>query len=258
MKWLWAILAFIFTSLFVSGITINYFISSVDSGFENAKLSINGKSSKFIDDSYSSFYSNMDQKQKENIEKITELPDDFRKQVLSEYCTPEKKEEPFCDARYISGEMSFEQIMKLKIKGEFEKIMTEALTEVNSSFLEFTKYPLIPLSIVAAILGLVFYMAANGMLKGIQVFLGNISWLSFFSAISFKIMPNTLKILVSRFLYNLPAQSKSISEIMKEILFDWLTPVMVSAYIFSLWIAAISFILWIIIKLCRNYTLKMN
>ena len=122
----------------------------------------------------------------------------------------------------------------------------------------FNKFPLTIISIISAILGIIFYMTALGMFKGFQVFSGNVSWLSFLSSISFKFMPSVLEKAVVQMQQNIPAGSEGVSSIMKNVLFSWLTPAISKAFMFSVYLTLISFIIWIGIKFFRRYSVDVN
>ena len=189
---------------------------------------------------------------KKSIEAINELPADVRKQSLEEQCK-DKSDQPFCDQDFISGKSSFDDVLKKKTKEQTEPVFIQALDNVRNQLAVFSKFPLVLISIISAILGIVFYMLAQGTLKGFQIFSGNIAWLSFLSAISFKFMPGVLEKAVSAMQQNVPVGSEGVSLVMKSILFSWLTPAIDDAFMFSIYLTIISFVIWIGIKFYRKY-----
>ena len=251
MKWLWSVLAFFFTTIFITAITTNAFISSIDSGYENAKYEASRQVSVLAAQSIPGIYA-QNPDLKKSIEAINELPADVRKQSLEEQCK-DKSDQPFCDQDFISGKSSFDDVLKKKTKEQTEPVFIQALDNVRNQLAVFSKFPLVLISIISAILGIVFYMLAQGTLKGFQIFSGNIAWLSFLSAISFKFMPGVLEKAVSAMQQNVPVGSEGVSLVMKSILFSWLTPAIDDAFMFSIYLTIISFVIWIGIKFYRKY-----
>ncbi len=252
MKWLWSFLAFIFAAIFVTAITTNAFISSINSGYENAKYEASRQVDIFAAQNLPVIYvQNPDLKK--SIDAINALPDDVRKQNLDEQCK-EKPEQPFCDQDFISRKLSFDDVLKKKTKEQLEPAFIQSLEEVKTQLEIFNKFPLILISLISAVLGIIFYMLAQGTFRGLQFFSGNISWLSFLSAISFKFMPSVLEKAILKMQQNVPAGSEGISSIMQNVLFSWLNPAINNAFMFSVYLTIISFIVWISIKLYRiNY-----
>ncbi|MEK6887188.1 MAG: hypothetical protein AABW88_05140 [Nanoarchaeota archaeon] len=256
MKWLWSFLAFIFAAMFVTAITTNAFISSINSGYENAKYEVSKQVDIFSAQNIPTIYA-QNPELKASIDALNALPPDVKKQTLEEQCK-DKSEQPFCDEGFISGELTFDEVLKKKTKEQFEPSFLQALDEVKNQMAVFNKFPLTIISVISAILGVIFYMTAHGMFKGFQVFSGNVSWLSFLSAASFKFMPNVLNKVIANMQQNVPAGSESISALMTDILFSWLTPAINNAFMFSIYLAALSFILWIGIKLFRKYSIGIT
>lgn len=253
MKWLWSFIAFIFAAVFVSAITTHILISSINEGYEQAKLNVKTEAASFADEGLKTTYSQMTADQKSAINTIKSLTVEQRKETLMDQCTGEQKTQPFCDSRFLEGKMELDDIIKENIKTQFETAMLQALEEVKTQLGLFTKYPLILISIISAVLSIVFYMIAHDLMKGIQMFSGNASWLSFLSAISFKFMPNILQKLVSQAQQNVPAGAEQISATMQNILFSWLNPAINNAFMFSVYVTVISFMIWLAIKLLRKY-----
>jgi len=251
MKWLWSFLAFVFIAIFITAITTNVFISSINSGYENAKLEAGKQADIFAVSSVPTIYA-QNPELKASIDAINLLPAELRAQTLNEQCK-DKSEQPFCDEDFISGKLTFDEILKKQTKAQLQPLLIQALDEVKLQLAIFNKFPLVLISIISAVLGIIFYMLAQGMFKGLQFFSGNVSWLSFLSAVSFKFMPYVLNKAISKMQQDIPAGAEGISEAMKNILLSWLTPAVNDAFMFSIYLTIISFIIWITIKFYRRY-----
>lgn len=257
MKWLWNFLAFIFAAIFISAITTHVLISSINEGYEQAKLNVKTEAATFANTGLQTTYSQMTPDQVAAINVIKSLTVEQRKAMLMDQCKdPQVKTNPYCDSRFLEGKMELDDILKENIKTQFEAAMLQALDEVKTQLGFFTKYPLILISIVAAVLSIIFYMITHNLIKGTQMFAGNISWLSFLSAVSFKFMPNVLQKLISQ--QAVPAGAEGITEVMKKIVLSWMNPAINQAFMFSVYLTIISFVIWISIKLLRKYEFISN
>ena len=259
MKWPYSVFAFILVTIFVSGLTTQVFISEVNSGFEDAKNSLDEKGTAYADQSLELLYSTQfTDAQKIQIKQVEELTPSQREQALGNQCLREDfKDSPFCNPRFISGQISFNESLKENTKKQFIDAETQALTQMNEKLSGYGKYPLILISVIAGILSLIFYYLTNKSLFGIQTFAGNAAWLGLLSAVSYYFMPNILDKLVSTLSGAQGAEAQLVN-ITKEIMFTWLTKAMDSAFVASLWISGLTFILWLSLKLYRKYTFSVE
>lgn len=259
LKWLLSTFAFIFLMIFVSAFTTDVFISGIDSGFDETKQTIREESLTFIDANEDILYSGMGEGGKEQIEEIEAIPVSQREAVFNEQCVGRNPNETiFCDERFISGESTLVEIMKGSFAGQMEAAQLEAFNQMNVKFSKYTKYPLILISIIAAVLSVVFYSFSKGILPGIQSFSGNVSWLLFLSSLTFKFMPGIINKILGVTQPEVPVGSEGLFEFTKEIMFAWLAPAMNHAFIVSISVAVIAFLIWAIIKIVRKYTIDIE
>lgn len=252
LKWLFSTLGFIFLVIFLTGLTSNVFLSKAIDSFDQVETSFQENTDFIVDQSIEEFYANLEPEQKQSFEEIEKLTPAQREIVLSPQCQGED-EGPFCDQRFISGTLTFDEILRDSAKTQVQEQQDVALGQVKDKLLGYTKYPLILISIIAGILSLLFYVVGNGWL-GTQTFLGNAAWLSLLSVISYKVFPSLFKKLIS-FTQPAGANPEALAA-MQNILVEWLSPVLNSAFFLSLWLTIISFILWLAIKLFRKYTIE--
>ena len=258
MKWLYSTLAFILVTVFVSGLTTHVFIREVNSGFEDAKNSLPQKAGVYANQSLDVFYTQFTDAQKLQVNQIEALTPSQRKEVLGDQCLRQDfKDSPFCNPRFISGQINFNESLKENTEKQFIEAQTQALNQVNEKLTGYGKYPLILISVIAGILSLIFYYLTNKSLFGIQTFAGNAAWLGLLSAVSYYFMPNILDKLVSTLSGAQGAEAQLVN-ITKEIMFTWLTKAMDSAFVASLWISGLTFILWLALKLYRKYTFSVE
>jgi hypothetical protein len=192
---------------------------------------------------------------KSSLAVIDSMSNEQKKLFLQEQCSsPERKDEPFCEPEYVSGALTFDQIIIKKTSVQFEEAMLQALNEVKNNLLGFVQnIPLVLIMIVSAILGVLFYILADGAEKGIGIFLGNTVWLMFMSAISFKLMPFALDKMTASMTSSVPAGSEGIAAATKDIVLAWFAPAINSAFMATVWITIIIFVMWLGYKLYRKY-----
>lgn len=259
MKWIYSVLAFIFVALFVSAITVNAFISYVDSGFEDAKQAAANESSVFANEGLNITYSQMSPEQIKQLDVIKSLSVDQKKISLVSQCNdPAFKTQPFCDSRFLTGQLSLDDVIKEGIKQQFENATLQGLTASKEKLTNFSKYHLLLVSIISGILSILFYVLAEGPLPGLQRFGANMAWLSFLSAVSFWLMPGILKSFVENMVKNAPIIAQSASSIMTKIMFAWLNPAISKAFWLGIWLMVIGVIIWLGFKFFRKYSLSVE
>lgn len=257
-KWLWSLMGFLLLATAISALTLNVFITAVNDDFDNINTIAREKSQVYAEETYSSFMDQMNPQARQQIAAFELMLKDQKRIVLTAYCADEsKKEELFCNPKYISGELNFEQVLKEKVKTEFEQTMTTALTEFKNQLSRFTAVPLIPVAIITSILSIFFYFLARGFFGGLQKFFSSAAWLSFLSAISFKTMKGFFeKILTSKLVEAAQQQgagAEKLALLLKDILMQWLSGAMDKSFIVCLMLAGIALVLWLAIKLYRKY-----
>ncbi len=254
-KWIFSTLAFLLLTVFISALTMNVFISSVTAGFETAKESVKQKSDIFANDAVKSFYAGLTAAQKSQFEQIKAFTTEQRQQVLSGQCkTTELKDAPFCNPQFIAGQITFDDAVKESYKKQFEAAQNLALEQMRAQLSSYAQYPLLLIAIVSGIVSLVLYVIRNGIASGVQVFAGSVSWLSFLSAVSFKLMPALIDKLLSR-VSAVGEVNKLAVSLTKEVVFSWLNPAMQSGFMVSILMAGIGFVIWSGVKIFRKYEL---
>lgn len=251
-KWLLSMLAFIFLAAFITSLTMNVFISSIDTDFDDTKASLKENSVKFAEQNQDIL--EMNESSAKQIQEIEALTPAQRKQALEKQCVGKNTTQyAFCDERFISGEMSFDEIIKENMAKQIETAQLQAFTMMNEKFSLYRKYPLILISIIAAILSLIFYSLSKGIFPGLQAFAGNISWLSFLSALSFKFMPKLINKLLGVAQKDIGIQSQALFDFTRETMLSWFGPAMNHAFIVTISVAIITFLIWTILKILKKY-----
>ncbi len=254
MKWIYSALAFIFVAFFISGITTNVFLQDVDSGSKDLTDLINQKSDVFADQNLKIFYSSLDVQKKQQVDQIKSLTDEQRQLVLGAQCkTSEIKNSTFCNPDFISGKLTFDDVIRADSKKQFVQGISQAIDLSKEKLLGYEIYFNLWVAVAAGVLSVILYYLANDSLFGVQTFFGNASWLALLSAITYKFMPNFIDKTLSVAMQNLGGDAFS-ANLIKEIMLAWLAPGMDHAFVFSMWVAAIFFVLWISLKFYRNYT----
>lgn len=254
MKWLLSLIAFILLAVSISSFTTNVFLEESFLTFEKAKQNALSSNDVIVDKTVSDFYSNMDAKQKANIDQISSMTKDEKTATLIPLCSQkEMSGEIFCDDRFIRGEISFDDVIKEKINDQVDNVTIISMDTFKAGLEKYQQTNLILITLAAGILSLIIYVLANGA-KGFQKFAGNTCWLSILSAVSFKAMPFIMDGILKVTLAGKDATSQQVASLLMQTIKDWLIPAMDKAFWISILIAVIAFIIWAIVKLRTEYS----
>lgn len=256
-KWMLSFLAFIFAALAVSSLTTNVFLNASLGSFDAVKASIGDKVKPLVDDDVKQFYAQLTAGQKQEVEQIKSLTTEQRKQLIDPCKEPDKKDQPFCNPGFISGQLSFDGALRENRQQAYQQSLSQAFDQLKEKIAGYASYPLFLIGIAAIFLSLLAYSAVNGVFGGVQIFSGNIAWLSFLSAVSFKTMPS----FIDRLLLTVQQQnggSASASSVIKDITFSWLVPAMNAAFWLAVWIMIPTAVIWIGMKIYRNYDVSFR
>ncbi len=256
-KWLYYFCAFICLSLFVSSLTGKLFIDSVVAGADAAKQNASQQVDVVVKASLQDIYSHMNQTQLQQIQQINSLTLDQRKLLIPGCQANNETNQPFCDSRFIAGTMTFDDIMKEGLSQQFSNATNSSIDAVESQITKYNSYNLVLIAVVSCMLGLILYVAAKGT-TGLQMFFGNLSWLFLLSALSFKTMPALINKLVSSANLGNDPTTQKIGSVLIGVVVDWMKPAMNHVAMVSIILAIICLVVWVSMKVFRNYDVSVN
>lgn len=249
-KWLFSTLGFIFLAIAISSLTMGVFLTSAVDNFDILEKTFSESADELVNTSLVSFYEEMTQEQVQNIQEIEALTPVQRQLILPAQC---KDESGFCNPRFISGEINFDQSIRESASLQIEEQQEVALGGLRDKIQGYLKYPLIMISIIGSLLSLIFYIVGSKV-QGIQSFFGNVSWLSLLSAVTFKLMPLAIDKIIS-------AAGSGLGEgvdLLRESALAWLVPSMNAGFWLSVWLTIIGFVVWFAIKFFRQHSVSME
>jgi hypothetical protein len=249
-------IAFFLLAIAVASLTTNTFLKSSVNNFDTVKKSFT-KSDILLNESLKQFYADMSSEDRQQFADIEKMTPAQRKLLLQPQCVGDLLTSPFCNPRFIAGQITLDQALREQASEQISAQQSEALDDLKAKLDGYLKYPLLLIGILGMILSLLIYFSV-GRLFGLQAFFGNLSWLSVLSAVSFKIMPATIDNLVSvtsQASGNIPPAGASL---LKQVVSSWLVPAMNKAFVLSIILTIVGSVVWISIKLLRKYAISIE
>lgn len=258
-KGLFSFFGFLFLTIAIGAFTTNVFLTSALDNFDVVSTVFDEKSSVLVEEGLETFYAQLSIEQQASLDQVDALTAEQRALVLTDQCKlPESSEQPYCHPKFISGEYDTPDVLQEAAEEEFSAAQKQAFDGLRTTIEGYKNYPLIAITFLAAIISLLFYWLAKGLLPGIKTFSGTTAWLSALSAVLFKIIPLFIEKLISIAQGSGTEVSAQAIQLLKDIATAWLVPAMNDGFIASVWVAGIAFVIWLILKFTVNYSVEVD
>jgi hypothetical protein len=257
MKWLYSTLAFFLLALAISSFTTQIFLSAIEDSYDDAQQAVKDKTAVFAAEGLKQFYASLDASQRAQVEQLKKLTPEQKQLLLPQQCAS-VSDSPFCNPKFISGQLSFDDAVKEAAQKSFIESELDALSVLREKFTNYRQYPLMVIGITCLILSFVFFVLADGLFGGMQKLFGNASWLSILSAISFKAMPLVIDRLLDIVSQQAGQAQNIAANILKEVVVAWLTPAMQKGFFTSIGIAIAAGIIWLGLRFFRTHDVTVN
>ena len=256
LKWLGSTFAFIFLVAALGAFTMNILLTSALGSTDVITDTLEDQETTLIEQTFDKFLSELSPEQKKQFDELDALTPDQKEAALGEQCQQDDLQgEPFCDPAFISGSITVYESIKKSIGQKVDESQGDAVTQVQEQLSGYQKYPLKVITILGFILSLILFMVTKGALAGVEMFSGNIAWLSLMSAISYKLMPSFFDKIITA---TQEGGAEGASNVAQSIISAWLTPAIQKAFVASVWLTLGGFIVWLAIMLFRKYSVEVE
>ncbi len=240
--------AFLLLVVSLSSFTTGVFLSAATANFDSVQSGLKGV---LLTEGLNSFHANLKPDAKAQLDQLDKLSPAERKTALMVQCR--SSDQPYCNPDFITGKINLDEAIRINFEKQIDSSQSESLAKLNDVMQTYANHPYLLIAIISGLMSLGLYYFVNRYF-GIQSFFANATWLSLLSVISFNFMLPLLDHLVSAFVPGQLNQDPALLTAAKQVILSWMAPAIQKAFVVSIWLTVVSFVVWMGMKFFRTYT----